>query len=176
MLEEPEPTPEKETVGKLDSRTTSHFINKDFPGKTIEHKPMTVGWANTTTMESIATKEIELKLPLSKTMDDIDDNLISIKQLCDDDRTCLLQKTKAIIQCGDTTLICDRNGQLWDIPISGNTCKNKKGVENSITQMIKSDTGLAKYANTGLTQRQLKQSANPKIEKQPITQEANNAY
>ena len=80
MLEEPEPTTEKETVGKLDSGATSHFINKDCPGKTVEHKPMTVGCANTTTMESIATKEIELNLPLSKTaktatvMDDIDDN------------------------------------------------------------------------------------------------------
>ena len=107
-------------------------------------------------------------------MNDIDDNLISIKQLCDDDCTCLLQKTKAIIQCGDTTLICNRNGQLWDIPICGN--KNKKGVEKSITQTIKSDTGLANYANTGLTQQQLKQLANPKIEKQLITQEANNTY
>ena len=36
------------------------------------------------------------------------------------------KKTEAIIQCGDTTLICDRNGQLWDIPISDNTCKNKE--------------------------------------------------
>ena len=39
MLEESEPTPEKETVGKLDSGATSHFINKDCPRKTIEHKP-----------------------------------------------------------------------------------------------------------------------------------------
>ena len=37
----------------------------------------------------------------------------------------------------------------------------------------KSDTRLANYAYTGLTQQLLKQLANPKIEKQPITQMAN---
>ena len=42
MLEEPEPTTEKETVEKLDSRATSHFINKDCPGETVEHKLMIV--------------------------------------------------------------------------------------------------------------------------------------
>ena len=67
MLEEPKHTPEKETVGKLDSGATSHFINKNCPGKPVEHKPMTVGCANTTTMESIATEEIELIFALSKT-------------------------------------------------------------------------------------------------------------
>ena len=59
-------------------------------------------------------------------MNNIDNNLISIKQLCDDDCTCLLQKTKAIIQCGDTCLICNRNDQMWDILIG----ENKKGEEN----------------------------------------------
>ena len=65
ILEELEPTTKKETVGKLDSGTTSHFINKECPGKTVQHKLMTVGCANTTTIESIATKEIDLNLPLS---------------------------------------------------------------------------------------------------------------
>ena len=89
-------------------------------------------------MESIATKEIDLNLPLStksKTatvMNDIDNNLISIKQLCDDNCTCLLQNTKALTQCGDTTLICNRNGQMWDIPI-----RNEKGKKNSITHTKK---------------------------------------
>ena len=64
MLEEPEPTIKKETVVKLDSGAISHFVNKECPGKTIQHKPMTVGCANTTTMESIAPKEIDLNLPL----------------------------------------------------------------------------------------------------------------
>ena len=35
MLEEPEPTTEKETVGKLDSGASSHFINNDCPGKKL---------------------------------------------------------------------------------------------------------------------------------------------
>ena len=104
-------------------------------------------------------------------MNDIDDNLISIKQLYDDDYTCLLQKTKAIKQCGDTTLICNRNGQMWDIPIGYD-----KGQKNSITHTKFFDTGLAKYENTGLTQQRLKQIVNLKIDKQPRTQIANNAY
>ena len=111
-----ETEPKKETIGKLDSAASSHFINKNCPGKTIKHVPMTVGCANTTKMNSVATKEIKLNLPLTSkgktatVLDDIDDNLISVKQLCDDNCTCTLQKTKAIVQCGDTTLICDRNG------------------------------------------------------------------
>ena len=98
MLEEPTPTTKKETYGKLDSGSTSHFIITTCPGKTVQHKPMTVTCANTTTMDSIGTKEINLNLPLSKkgkivtVMNDIDDNLISIKQLCDDNCSCLLQK------------------------------------------------------------------------------------
>ena len=82
--------------GKLDLAASSHFINKDCPGKTIQHVPMTVGYANTAKMNSVATKEIELNLPLSakrKTatvLDNIDDNLISVKQLCKDNCTCTL--------------------------------------------------------------------------------------
>ena len=41
IIEEPEQT--KETIGKLDSAASSHFINKNCPGKTIQHVPMTVG-------------------------------------------------------------------------------------------------------------------------------------
>ena len=100
IIEEPKQT--KETIGKLDSAASSHFINKNCPGKTIQHVPMTVGCANTTKMNSVATKEIKLNLPLStkgKTatvMDDTDNNLISVKQLCDDNCICTLQKTKPL--------------------------------------------------------------------------------
>ena len=100
IIEEPNQT--KETIGKLDSAASSHFINKNCPGKIIQHVPMTVNCANTSKMKSIATKEIELNLPLTSkgktttVLDDIDDNLISVKQLCDDNCACTLQKPKPL--------------------------------------------------------------------------------
>ena len=84
LLEEPEPSTNKKTEGHLDSGTTSQFITKACSNKTIEHKSMKVGCTNTTTMNSIVTKEINLNLPLSKkgkiasVMTKMDDNLISI--------------------------------------------------------------------------------------------------
>ena len=172
-----EPKPTKEMFGKLDSAASSHFINKNCPGKTIEHVPMTVNCANTTKMNSVATKEIELNLPLTSkgktatVLDDIDDNLISVKQLCEDNCTCTLQKTKAIVECGDTTLICDRNGAMWDIPIG-----NEKGDEISITHTKNSETGSAKYVNTVLDQQRLKQIIKLKTNNQLTKQVAYNAY
>merc|ERR1711884_15721 len=100
IIEEPEQT--KEKIGKLDSAASSHFINKDCPGKTIQHVPMTVGCANTTKMNSVATRKIKLNLTLltkgktATVLDDIDNNLISVKQLCDDICTCTLQKPKSL--------------------------------------------------------------------------------
>ena len=98
-------------------------------------------------------------------LDYIDDNLISVKQLCDDNCTCTLQKTKAIVQCGDTTLICDRNGPMWDIPIF--PIGNEKGDEISITHTKNSNTRSAKYMNTVMDKQRLKQIINPKNNNQP---------
>ena len=57
MLEEPEPSANRQTEGHLHSAATNHFITKTCPGKTIEHKSMKTGYANTTTMNSTATRK-----------------------------------------------------------------------------------------------------------------------
>ena len=74
-------------------------------------------------MNSTAIKEINLNLPLSikgrtaSSIPDMKDNLLSIPQLVDNDYTYHLQKQKEIVQCGDTTLICDKDydSRLWSI-------------------------------------------------------------
>ena len=63
ILEEPDIQP---ATGYLDTAASSHFITTTCPGKPIVHKLMQVGCANTTTMDSIAKKEININLPLSK--------------------------------------------------------------------------------------------------------------
>ena len=56
--------------GYLDTAATSHFITTTCPGKPVAHKPMQVCCTNTTTMDSTATKEININLPLSKKRQD----------------------------------------------------------------------------------------------------------
>ena len=95
-------------------------------------------------MNSTATKEINLNLPLSSkekiasTMPDMKNNLISIPQLVNDDCTCQLQKIKPIVQCGDTTSICDREHKtgLWAILIEKNENGDKKQSQQPIRSKI----------------------------------------
>ena len=90
-LEEPDAQP---ATGFLDTAASSHFITTTCPGKPIERKLMWVGCANTMKMDSIATKEFKIYLPLSKkgktvsVMPDMKTNLISVPQLSDNGCVC----------------------------------------------------------------------------------------
>ena len=66
-------------------------------------------------------------------------------------------KTKAIIQCGDTTLICDREYErgLWTIPIGKNENNDEKTI--TATNKIKNfDTGPNKLKHAGWIKRRIR--------------------
>ena len=99
-------------------------------------------------MDSIATKEININLLLSKkgktasVMPDMKTNLISVPQLSDNGCVCQLHGTKVIATCGDTTVISNRDEEtgLWTIPIE---TKNENAT--TITELENSNqTGMNK--------------------------------
>ena len=90
-------------------------------------------------MDSTAAKEININLPLSdraitaSVMPDMNTNSISVPQLAKNGCTCQLQQSKAIVTCGDTTVISDRDMEtgLRNIPIeleNENTNNNTKSI------------------------------------------------
>ena len=87
-------------------------------------------------------------------MPDTKINLISVPQLSDDGCICQLHKTKAIVTCGDTTVISDRDEEtgLWTIPIEmKNEKENTKGDADLIVPMNKITTTITELENSKQT-------------------------
>lgn len=85
-------------------------MNKNFPGTDLPHNKIKVGCANFSTMNSVATKEIHIGLLLPPkaakihAFDEMNNNLISIPQLCAAGCECQFNKSNVNIICNSQTI------------------------------------------------------------------------
>ena len=145
------------TIAEADSGASNHYVPTSYKDALLHLKEApgpTVSSANGTTMQSLASGTLKLSKILSPTaqrahvLNDLKTPLLSMGQLCDNDCTIELSKTKLnVLKNNNIIMQGKRNLQdgLWDIPLPPVTCELQQHHANILICRDKSKSELAQY-------------------------------
>ena len=142
--------------GHPDSAATSMFLaNKHkYLGKELRHEEINVGVANTNTMNSVTTRQLQLapELPMEAQkaygFNEMDRSLISVPVLCDADCTVVFNKGNVQVIKDNKIIIegpRDTETSLWLMPLESNNNNNNntKPIERPFVIQLKHTANIA---------------------------------